>query len=71
MITGNIKRIDLGQSSFENLINDNNLYIDKSRFIENFLNESNSVQLTTVTNTKLLRHMKPLCYQPDLRETDF
>ncbi len=45
MITGNIKRIDLGQSSFENLINDNNLYIDKSRFIENFLNESNSVQL--------------------------
>ncbi len=44
-MNGNINKIDLGQSSFENLINDNNLYIDKSKFIETFLGESNSVQL--------------------------
>jgi len=47
VITGNLKSIDLSTSSFERMINNGNLYIDKTRMIENFLNESSSVQLIT------------------------
>lgn len=45
LIIGDTKRIDLGMSSFERIIIDNNLYVDKTSFIEHFLTESNSVQL--------------------------
>jgi len=45
MILGNQKKIDLSTSSFEAMREENNLYIDKTIFIEHFLNESNSVQL--------------------------
>lgn len=44
-IRGDIKKIDLGMSSFERTITGNNLYVDKSAFIEHFLTEPNSVQL--------------------------
>ena len=47
MITGNLKSIDLSTSSFQRMIEKGNLYIDKTRMIENFLNESSSVQLIT------------------------
>ena len=45
MIVGNIKKIDLSASSFERMITHGNLYVDKTRFIEHFLNASSSVQL--------------------------
>ena len=45
MITGSIKNIDLSISSFERMISDGNLYIDKTRLIEHFLTNSNTVQL--------------------------
>ncbi|MCL1997723.1 MAG: AAA family ATPase, partial [Turicibacter sp.] len=47
MVVGNPKKIDLSTSSFERMIERGNLYIDKTRFIENFLEESSSVQLVT------------------------
>ena len=45
MILGDPKKIDLSISSFDALRSDNKLYVDKTRFIEHFLNEPNSVQL--------------------------
>ena len=45
MITGDITKINLSTSSFEHMITDGNLYIDKTRFIENFLNQASEVQL--------------------------
>jgi len=45
MIFGDIKKIDLSVSSFEDMITAGNLYIDKTRFIEHFLNQASSVQL--------------------------
>jgi hypothetical protein len=45
MVLGNPQKIDLGTSSFEAMRSNDNLYIDKTRFIEHFLNESNSIQL--------------------------
>jgi hypothetical protein len=45
MITGDHTRINLGTSLFERLRSQNLLYVDKTRFIENFLNETNTVQL--------------------------
>ena len=45
MITGNIKKIDLSTSSFERMIDEGNLYVDKTRLIERFLNVASSVQL--------------------------
>jgi hypothetical protein len=45
VISGDAKKIDLGNSSFEIMRNNNNLYIDKTMFIEHFLNEPNSIQL--------------------------
>ena len=47
MIVGDIKRIDLGISSFERMITEGNLYVDKTRMIESFLNYTSSVQLIT------------------------
>jgi hypothetical protein len=45
MILGDPKRINLSTGLFENLRENNNLYIDKTRFIEHFLNEPNQAQL--------------------------
>jgi len=47
MVVGDIKKINLSISSFERMITDGNLYVDKTRFIENFLNEASNVQLIT------------------------
>ena len=45
MIHGNINKINLSVSSFERLISEGMLYVDKTRMIENFLNCSSTVQL--------------------------
>jgi hypothetical protein len=45
MIIGDVKKIDLGTQSFEQIIRDDNLYVDKSRFIEHVLNNPNQVLL--------------------------
>ena len=45
MVVGNIKRIDLSISSFERIITEGNLYVDKTRLIEHFLNTPGAVQL--------------------------
>ncbi|MCL1997417.1 MAG: ATP-binding protein [Turicibacter sp.] len=47
MIKGSINRIDLGTSSFERIIENGGLYVDKTRLVENFLNESSQVHLIT------------------------
>ena len=45
MIHGDINKISLSLSSFERLISEGKLYIDKTRMIENFLNHQSEVQL--------------------------
>ena len=45
MIIGDIKKIDLSTSSFERVIRDGNLYVDKTRMIEHFLESTSTVQL--------------------------
>jgi len=45
MFVGDIRKIKLGTSSFESIITSGSLYIDKSLFIEHFLNEAPDVQL--------------------------
>ena len=45
MIHGNINNISLSLSSFERLIVEGKLYVDKTRMIENFLNFPSEVQL--------------------------
>jgi len=45
MVSGDIKRINLSISSFQQMIEGGFLYIDKTRLIENFLNTASSVQL--------------------------
>ncbi|MCL1997406.1 MAG: AAA family ATPase, partial [Turicibacter sp.] len=47
MVVGNPKKIDLSTSSFERMIEKGNLYVDKTRIIENFIEEASSVQLIT------------------------
>ncbi|MCL1998600.1 MAG: ATP-binding protein [Turicibacter sp.] len=47
MLVGNPKKIDLSTSSFERMIERKNLYIDKTRIVENFIEEASSVQLIT------------------------
>ncbi|MCL1997224.1 MAG: AAA family ATPase, partial [Turicibacter sp.] len=47
MIVGNPKKIDLSTSSFERMIERGNLYVDKTRIVENFVEEASSVQLIT------------------------
>ena len=45
MIIGDTKKIDLSISSFERMITEGNLYVDKTRLIENFLGVTSSVHL--------------------------
>ena len=45
MIRGHIDKIDLSSSSFERIITEEKLYVDKTRMIENFLNNPSVVQL--------------------------
>ncbi|MCL1998231.1 MAG: ATP-binding protein [Turicibacter sp.] len=63
MVIGNIKKIDLGTSSFERVIANDNFYVDKTRLIEHFLNDSSQVHLITrhrrlgkSLNMSMLRH---------------
>jgi len=45
MIVGDIKKVNLSVSSFERMITNGNLYIDKTRLIEHFLGGASDVQL--------------------------
>jgi hypothetical protein len=45
MFVGNTNKVNLGTSSFEELITHGALYVDKSRFIEHFLGEETKVQI--------------------------
>ena len=45
MVVGDASRIDLGTSSFERIIGDNMLYVDKTRMIEHFLTNASRVNL--------------------------
>ena len=45
MIVGDINKINLSISSFERIITGGNLYVDKTRLIEHFLNTPSDVQL--------------------------
>ncbi|MDR1913403.1 MAG: ATP-binding protein [Clostridiales bacterium] len=45
MVIGNARKIDLGTASFEDLISAGNLYVDKTKLIEHFLEEASKVQL--------------------------
>ena len=47
MIRGNKRRIDLSISDFSRFIEKDNLYVDKTKFIKNVINESPSVLLFT------------------------
>jgi len=47
VIRGDKKRIDLGSSEFRRFIENNNFYVDKTKFIENAINASSSVLLFT------------------------
>jgi hypothetical protein len=42
---GDLGAIDLGTSSFERLITEKSLYVDKTKMIEHFLKKRNQVQL--------------------------
>jgi len=45
MVVGDINRIELSLSSFERMITEGNLYVDKTRLIEHFLSGAGAVQL--------------------------
>ncbi|MDR1537647.1 MAG: ATP-binding protein [Clostridiales bacterium] len=45
MFVGDFNRVDLTTSNFSKVIKDNLLYVDKSLFIEHFLNEPSEVQI--------------------------
>ena len=47
MFVGNLKKINLSTSMFERLITKGQFYVDKTRFIENFLEEASDVMLIT------------------------
>ena len=47
MILGNLNKINLSTSFFERMITDGCLYVDKTQFVENFLNTSSDVLLIT------------------------
>ena len=47
MILGNLNKIDLSTSFYERMITKGSLYVDKTRFIENFLNAASQVMLIT------------------------
>ncbi|MDR1537064.1 MAG: ATP-binding protein [Clostridiales bacterium] len=45
MVVGDIHEVNLSTSSFEKIITENRLYVDKSKFIENFLNTPSDAQI--------------------------
>ena len=45
MITGNVNKIDLSTSSFKHIREKGYLFVDKTKFIEHFLMEPNTVQV--------------------------
>jgi len=45
MVVGDVNRVELSLSSFERMITENNLYVDKTRMIEHFLSSAGAVQL--------------------------
>jgi len=45
MVVGDVKNISLSSSSFERMITEGRLYVDKTRMIENFLNHGSEVHL--------------------------
>ena len=45
MVVGDVNRINLSTSSFERIIREGTLYVDKTRMIEHFLNTSSEVNL--------------------------
>ena len=45
MVTGDINKINLSISSFKRMITDGNLYVDKTKLIERFLESASTVQL--------------------------
>ena len=47
MFVGNLNKINLSTSIFERLIKKGQFYVDKTRFIENFLEEASDVMLIT------------------------
>ena len=47
MILGTTKAIDLSTSSFERIVTDGSLYVDKTHMIEHFLRDSSAVHLIT------------------------
>ena len=47
MFVGSLKKINLSTSLFERLIAKGQFYVDKTRFIEHFLDEASDVQLVT------------------------
>ncbi|MCL2015964.1 MAG: ATP-binding protein [Defluviitaleaceae bacterium] len=47
MILGTTKTIDLSTSSFERIVTDGSLYVDKTHMIEHFLRDSSAVHLIT------------------------
>ncbi|MCL1986369.1 MAG: ATP-binding protein [Firmicutes bacterium] len=47
MILGTTKTIDLSTSSFERIVTDGSLYVDKTHIIEHFLRDSSTVHLIT------------------------
>ena len=47
MFVGSLKKINLSTSIFERLITKGQFYVDKTRFIEHFLDEASDVQLVT------------------------
>ena len=47
MFVGSLKKINLSTSLFERLITRGQFYVDKTRFIEHFLDEASDVQLIT------------------------
>ena len=47
MILGSVDKINLSTSSFERMIIDGSLYVDKTKMIENFFNTGSDVMLIT------------------------
>ncbi|MDR1538440.1 MAG: AAA family ATPase [Clostridiales bacterium] len=45
MVIGDIRKINLTTSSFETIIKKDFMYVDKSRFIENFLDSPQDAQI--------------------------
>jgi hypothetical protein len=70
MITGNVKKINIGTSFFEKIISEGSLYVDKTKFIENFLNDPSDVKLITRCRRlgKSLNMDTLRCFLTDLKD---